>query len=74
VATALRGSCQVPLAVFADFNRDQLRIRALVGMPDGSRSVRAECSGPLSEVDRTSAAVAHELISQGADRIIAALI
>jgi len=73
VATALHGSCQVPLAVFADFDREQLRISALVGMPDGSRSVRAERSGPLAEVDRLSAAVAHDLISQGADRIIAAL-
>jgi hydroxymethylbilane synthase len=73
VATALHGSCQVPLAVFADLDGDQLRISAMVGMPDGSRLVRAEISGPSKDVERLSAAVAGELISQGADRIVASL-
>jgi len=72
VATALHGSCQVPLAVFADLDGDQMRISAMVGMPDGSKLVRAETSGPSEDVDRLAAAVAGELISQGADRIIAA--
>jgi hydroxymethylbilane synthase len=73
VATALHGSCQVPLAVFAEFDGEQLRISAMVGMPDGSRLVRAEKTGPSKEVDRLSAAVAGDLINQGADRIIASL-
>jgi len=49
-----------------------LRISAMVGMPDGSKLVRAEISGPSADVDRLAATVAGELISQGADRIIAA--
>lgn len=73
VATALQGSCQVPLAVFADFDNDRFRVTAMVGMPDGSRMVRAGKSGSPEEVDQLSAAVADELIAQGADAIIASL-
>jgi len=73
VATALQGSCQVPLAVFADFEGDEFRINGLVGMPDGSKLVRAGKTGSSKDVDRLSAALADDLISQGADRIIASL-
>ena len=73
VATALQGSCQVPLAVFADFDGEQFRIRGMVGMPDGSKLVRAGVTGSPTDVDRLSAAVSDELISQGADKIIASL-
>ena len=73
VATALQGSCQVPLAVFAEFDGDTFRISGMVGMPDGSKLVRAAKTGSSSDADRLSAAVADDLISQGADRIIAAV-
>ncbi len=73
VATALQGSCQVPLAVFADLQNETLGIRALVGMPDGSRLLKSERSGPASGADQLAAAVAEDLLGQGADRIIASL-
>lgn len=73
VATALQGSCQVPLAVFAESTGTQLRVTGMVGTPDGGRMVRAEISGAVTDVDRLSAAVADELINQGADEIIASL-
>jgi hydroxymethylbilane synthase len=73
VATALQGSCQVPLAVFADLEEESLSIRALVGMPDGSRLLKSERSGSASEVDQLAAAVADDLLGQGADQIIASL-
>ncbi|MBT8049454.1 MAG: hydroxymethylbilane synthase [Xanthomonadales bacterium] len=73
VATALHGSCQVPLAVYADLHEGQIRISSLVGMPDGSDIIRADLSGEVAEVDRLSAEVADELLGQGAARIIASL-
>ena len=73
VATVLQGSCQVPLAVFAELNGENMRISGMVGTPDGREIVRAEQSGSTGEVDRLSAAVADDLLSQGAGRIIAAL-
>ena len=73
VATALQGSCQVPLAVFANLEDEMLGIRALVGMPDGSRLLKSEHSGPASAADQLAAAVAEDLLGQGAGQIIASL-
>jgi hydroxymethylbilane synthase len=73
VATVLEGSCQVPLAVFAEINGEEMRVRGMVGTPDGSQILRAEQTGSTGEVDRLSAAVADELLNLGAGRIIAAL-
>jgi hydroxymethylbilane synthase len=73
VATALQGSCQVPLAVFANLEDEMLGIQALVGMPDGSRLLKSERSGPASAADQLAAAVAEDLLGQGAGQIIASL-
>jgi len=73
VSTALQGSCQVPLAVFAEQRDGVLRVNGLVGMPDGSRVVRATAEGPVADADGLAGAVAVELLSQGAGDIIAAL-
>jgi hydroxymethylbilane synthase len=73
VAAALQGSCQVPLAVFAELEGDSLSIAALVGMPDGSRLLRSERSGSRDQLEQLSADVADDLLGQGADHIIAAL-
>jgi hydroxymethylbilane synthase len=73
VAAALQGSCQLPLAVFADTAHGELRISGMVGTPDGSRVLRAESKGAPARVDELAAEVATDLIGQGADRIIAAL-
>lgn len=73
VAAALQGSCQVPLAVYAENGGGVFRLSALVGMPDGSRTVRSASEGPLDQADRIADAVADELLRQGAGDIIAAL-
>jgi hydroxymethylbilane synthase len=73
VSAALQGSCQVPLAVFAEQREGGFRISGLVGMPDGSRVLRAAAEGPAGDADRLAASVARDLLGQGADRIIAAL-
>lgn len=73
VATLLHGSCQVPLAVFAELDSGQVRIRSMVGTPDGSRILQASAAGPEAETDALASAVANDLIEQGAGEIIAAL-
>ena len=73
VATVLQGSCQVPLAGFAHGDGEQLRISGMVGMPDGSLLIRGEQAGSCNDVERLSAALADNLLSQGAGRIIAEL-
>ena len=69
----LQGSCQVPLAVFAQVDGARLIISGMVGMPDGSQLICGEQAGSSIDVERLSAALADDLLSQGAGRIIADL-
>ena len=73
VATALEGSCQVPLAVFADLDGERIELSALVGTPDGATVVRSTRAGRVAEVDALAAAVSEDLLKQGAGEIIAGL-
>jgi hydroxymethylbilane synthase len=73
VATALQGSCQVPLAIFAQLHEQEFHLAALVGTPDGQSILRSEARGDVSNVDELSERVANDLLQQGADEIIAAL-
>lgn len=73
VAAALQGSCQVPLAVFAVQRDGLFRVSGMVGLPDGSRVVRADAEGSPGDADGLAAQVAGDLLAQGADRIIASL-
>jgi len=73
IATLLQGSCQVPLAVFAQTCGSQLHITGLVGTPDGQTVLRSEISGEADQVKSLSARIAQDLLQQGADQIIAAL-
>jgi hydroxymethylbilane synthase len=73
VATLLEGSCQVPLAVFAELAGGEIRVAGMVGTPDGARVLRAEGSGPLADPDGLATTVAEDLLAQGAGEIIAAL-
>jgi len=69
----LQGSCQVPLAVFAEHHDGVFNVSGMVGMPDGSRLLRASASGEPAQAIELADSVARDLIGQGADRIIAAL-
>ncbi|EXJ17046.1 hydroxymethylbilane synthase [Imhoffiella purpurea] len=69
----LNGGCQVPIAGHAVLDGDRLFLRGLVGSPDGSRMLRAELEGPRSEAESIGTRVAEDLLSQGADEILSAL-
>jgi len=73
IATLLHGSCQVPLAAFAELNGDKLQISALVGTPDGKTVLRSKITGESGQVEGLSAKIAEDLIQQGAEQIIASL-
>jgi len=73
VAALLQGSCQLPLAVFAQTSDSQLHIMGLVGTPDGQTVLRSEISGEAAEVESLSAKLAQDLLHQGADQIITSL-
>ncbi len=71
VARRLQGSCQVPLAVFAEISNGVLDIQALVGEPDGSRVLRAQRQGAVADLPDLVETLADELLQLGADQIIA---
>lgn len=70
---ALSGSCNVPLASYAELEDGGLRLRGFVGAPDGSRVVAGELSGLPEGAEALGAALAERLKSQGAGEILAAL-
>ncbi|TVQ84896.1 MAG: hydroxymethylbilane synthase [Chromatiaceae bacterium] len=69
----LHGGCQVPIAGHAEHRDGQLFLRGLVGMPDGSRMLRSERSGPPAAAERIGTDLADDLIAQGANEILALL-
>lgn len=73
VTRVLGGSCQVPLAAYAELEEDQIWIRALVSEPDGSVVYHADRRGPATEAEQIGREVGLDLIKQGADQILARL-
>lgn len=69
----LHGGCQVPIAGYATLEGDHLRLRALVGYPDGSRVLREELDAPRTDPEALGTEVAERLLARGADRILADL-
>ncbi len=66
----LHGGCQVPIAGFAELEGDQLRLRGLVGFPDGHLVYRAEAQGPATQAESLGRRVGGDLLAQGADQIL----
>lgn len=69
--TTLNGGCQVPIAGHATLDGDTVTLKALVGSVDGSTRLYASASHPINEAHALGVAVAHQLLAQGADRILA---
>lgn len=71
--TRLQGGCQVPIGGYATLNGDELTLNALVGALDGSQIIRASAKGDKQEAEQLGILVAEKLLSQGADKILAAV-
>lgn len=73
VSRALGGSCQLPLAAYAQCAGGRLTLRGLVAAPDASQVVRAELAGAMTDPESLGEALAQMLVERGAGRILAAL-
>jgi hydroxymethylbilane synthase len=71
VARRLQGSCQVPLAVFAEVAGQQLHLQVLVGEKDGSRVLRSQRSGAVAGLEPLVDELCAEMLELGAGQIIA---
>jgi hydroxymethylbilane synthase len=70
----LAGGCQAPVAGHAVLEGDELRLRGLVGWPDGSDIVRGEISGQADDAEALGRTLAADLLARGARPILDALL
>jgi len=66
----LNGGCQVPIGGFAELDGDQVRLRGLIGFPDGSKIFRSEKVGLHEHAYELGIEVAEELLAQGGDKVL----
>ena len=64
------GGCHVPVAFHCERSDQRLTLRGLVGEPDGSKVLRSEKRGPVSDPAQLGIAVAEDLVDQGAKDIL----
>jgi len=66
----IEGGCQVPIGGHAIVKDGQVWLRALVASLDGTRIIRGERRGPVTEARALGVALAEELLGKGADAIL----
>jgi len=72
--TRLNGGCQVPIGGYAELiENDQIRLRGLLGFPDGSQIFRSEKIAPRADAEALGIAVAEDLLAQGGDKVLTQL-
>ena len=70
-AFKLQGSCQSPIAGFAQLRDRQLVLQGVVGSPDGCRVYRGTNEGVAAHADAIGIALAERLLAAGADVLLA---
>jgi hydroxymethylbilane synthase len=71
LSRAFGGSCQIPLAAFATISGDRMRLRAMIGTPDGKRLATADASGAADAPEALGRQIAEALEAQDAAAILA---
>jgi len=66
----LEGGCQVPIAGFAELEHGQIKMRGLVGRPDGKQVVRGHIEGSAKQAQQLGIRLADDLLSRGAREIL----
>lgn len=69
----LNGGCQVPVAGFAELVDGALRMRGLIGFPDGSALYACEKFGCVVDPGALGLEVAEDLLAQGGDQVLNSL-
>jgi hydroxymethylbilane synthase len=72
--TRLNGGCQVPIGGYAELlDGDKIRLRGLLGFPDGSQIFRSEKQGLQADAEALGVAVAEDLLAQGGGKVLTQL-
>jgi hydroxymethylbilane synthase len=72
-ALRLQGSCQSPVAGFAEIRGDELHLLGVIGSPDGRDLYRGANSGSISEAASIGVALAERLLAAGAQQLLDSL-
>jgi hydroxymethylbilane synthase len=72
-ALRLQGSCQSPIAGFAELSGDTVRLRGLVGSADGRTIYRGSIDGPVAQRCALGTSLAERLLAEGAGDLLAEL-
>jgi hydroxymethylbilane synthase len=73
VSRALGGSCQVPLAAYAQVESGELRLRAWAGNVARAQVVYGQASGRFDEAEALGRAVVDQMKAQGVEQLLAAV-
>ena len=69
----LDGSCKTPIAGLAEIDGGTLRLRGLVALPDGSKVIAEEISGPPAEAVQLGKTLGERLKAAGGPEFFAAI-
>ena len=67
---ALHGSCQVPVAAYAEIHGDEMRLTGWVGDATNIRSISANAEGVVGQPEALGQTVADMLFAQGAAELL----
>lgn len=70
-AHRLQGSCQSPIAGYAEIDNERLTLQGVVGSADGARIFRGTIDGAMNEGERLGVELADRLLNAGADILLA---
>ena len=70
LSRGLSGSCNLPIAGYAEIDGATLTLRGRVGSPDGRSLVEGAAGGPVDQAEDIGLRLARELLAKGADRIL----
>lgn len=68
--TVLQGGCQVPIGVNAEINGDDLHVKAILGLPDGSEMLTEEIKTTRSSYKTVGKELAQKVIDKGAKALL----
>jgi len=69
-AARLGGSCQSPIAAYAELEADRISLRGLVAEPDGSRLLRDAALGPAENPAALGRELAERMLAAGAGSLL----
>lgn len=66
----LNGGCQVPIGVNAKLSGNEIKVRAIIGLPNGQKMIREEINATKKEYEDLGVKLANLMIKRGAKELL----